>query len=80
MSSAPSEKADSAVYITEKKPVSAALQRPLSIFVSPLPGNLISLCVQKYGCFEWVGAHTILWRTSAHAHTWVHVLCEWAFL
>lgn len=39
VSSAPSEKADSAVYITEKKPVSAALQRPLSIFVSPLPAR-----------------------------------------
>ncbi|KAM9598911.1 IQ domain-containing protein E isoform 4-T4 [Morphnus guianensis] len=39
VSSAPSEKADSAVYITEKKPVSAALQRPPSIFMSPLPAR-----------------------------------------
>ncbi|XP_075370827.1 IQ domain-containing protein E isoform X3 [Mycteria americana] len=39
-SSAPSEKAVSAVYITEKKPVSAALQRPPSIFMSSLPGLL----------------------------------------
>ncbi|XP_009581787.1 PREDICTED: IQ domain-containing protein E, partial [Fulmarus glacialis] len=37
VSSAPSEKADSAVYITEKKPVSAALQKPPSIFMSSLP-------------------------------------------
>ncbi|XP_075021405.1 IQ domain-containing protein E isoform X1 [Calonectris borealis] len=37
MSSAPSEKADSAVYITEKKLVSAALERPPSIFMSSLP-------------------------------------------
>ncbi|XP_076207630.1 IQ domain-containing protein E isoform X2 [Aptenodytes patagonicus] len=39
VSGAPSEKADSAVYITEKKPVSAALQRPPSIFMSPLPAR-----------------------------------------
>ncbi|XP_074914630.1 IQ domain-containing protein E isoform X3 [Buteo buteo] len=39
VSSAPSEKADSAVYITEKKPVSAVLQRPPSIFMSPLPAR-----------------------------------------
>ncbi|KAK4813586.1 hypothetical protein QYF61_011815 [Mycteria americana] len=38
-SSAPSEKAVSAVYITEKKPVSAALQRPPSIFMSSLPAR-----------------------------------------
>ncbi|KAM6078808.1 IQ domain-containing protein E isoform 2-T2 [Theristicus caerulescens] len=37
VSSAASEKADSAVYITEKKTVSAALQRPSSIFMSSLP-------------------------------------------
>ncbi|XP_010153183.1 PREDICTED: IQ domain-containing protein E, partial [Eurypyga helias] len=43
VSSAPSEKADSAVYVTEKKPVSAALQTPPSVFVSSLPGNVISL-------------------------------------
>ncbi|KAM7091125.1 IQ domain-containing protein E isoform 2-T2 [Ciconia maguari] len=36
VSSAPSEKA---VYITEKKPVSAALQRPPSIFMSSLPAR-----------------------------------------
>ncbi|XP_069666385.1 IQ domain-containing protein E isoform X2 [Haliaeetus albicilla] len=39
VSSAPSEKADSAVYVTEKKLVSAALQRPPSIFMSPLPAR-----------------------------------------
>ncbi|XP_075574869.1 IQ domain-containing protein E isoform X1 [Pelecanus crispus] len=39
VSSAASEKADSAVYITEKKRVSAALQRPPSIFMSPLPAR-----------------------------------------
>ncbi|XP_068279974.1 IQ domain-containing protein E [Nyctibius grandis] len=39
VSGAPSEKADSAVYITEKKPVSAALQRPPSIFMSSLPAR-----------------------------------------
>nr|XP_009934829.1 PREDICTED: IQ domain-containing protein E [Opisthocomus hoazin] len=38
-SSARSERADSAVYITEKKPVSAALQRPPSIFMSSLPAR-----------------------------------------
>ncbi|XP_071617591.1 IQ domain-containing protein E isoform X4 [Heliangelus exortis] len=38
VSSAPSEKADSAVYITEKKPVPAALQRPSSTFTSSPPG------------------------------------------
>ncbi|KAM9179011.1 IQ domain-containing protein E isoform 1-T1 [Mergus octosetaceus] len=36
VSSAASEKADSAVYVTEKKPVSAALQRTPSVIVSPL--------------------------------------------
>ncbi|XP_065501225.1 IQ domain-containing protein E isoform X2 [Caloenas nicobarica] len=39
VSGAPSEKADSAVYITEKKLVSAALQRPPSIFTSYLPAR-----------------------------------------
>ncbi|XP_064887530.1 IQ domain-containing protein E isoform X1 [Columba livia] len=39
VSSAPSEKADCAVYITEKKPVSAALQRPPSVFTSSLPAR-----------------------------------------
>ncbi|KAM6121790.1 LOW QUALITY PROTEIN: IQ domain-containing protein E [Phoenicopterus ruber ruber] len=39
VSSAPSEKAGSAVYVTEKKPVSAALQRPPSIFMSSLPAR-----------------------------------------
>lgn len=39
VSSAPSEKADSAVYVTEKKPVSAALQRRPSIFMSSLPAR-----------------------------------------
>ncbi|XP_027512308.1 IQ domain-containing protein E isoform X1 [Corapipo altera] len=39
MSSAPSEKADSALYSTEKKPVSAALQRPPSVLMSPLPAR-----------------------------------------
>ncbi|XP_065706753.2 IQ domain-containing protein E isoform X4 [Patagioenas fasciata] len=39
VASAPSEKADSAVYITEKKPVSAALQRPPSVFTSSLPAR-----------------------------------------
>ncbi|XP_074960967.1 IQ domain-containing protein E isoform X4 [Phalacrocorax aristotelis] len=37
VSSVPSEKADSAVYITEEKLVSAALQRPPSTFMSSLP-------------------------------------------
>ncbi|XP_037238320.1 IQ domain-containing protein E isoform X2 [Falco rusticolus] len=37
VSSAPSEKTDSAVYFAEKKPVSAALQRPPSIFTSSVP-------------------------------------------
>ncbi|XP_035195510.1 IQ domain-containing protein E isoform X5 [Oxyura jamaicensis] len=36
VSSATSEKADSAVYVTEKKPVSAALQRTPSVIISPL--------------------------------------------
>ncbi|XP_026714865.1 IQ domain-containing protein E [Athene cunicularia] len=39
VSRAPSEKADSAVYITEKKPASAALQTPPSIFMSSLPAR-----------------------------------------
>ncbi|XP_063199310.1 IQ domain-containing protein E isoform X4 [Chroicocephalus ridibundus] len=39
VSSAPSEKSDSAVYITGEKPVSAALQRPPSIFVSSVPAR-----------------------------------------
>ncbi|XP_058705526.1 IQ domain-containing protein E isoform X1 [Poecile atricapillus] len=39
--SAPSGKADPAVYITEKKPGSAALQRP-SVLTSPLPGRSCS--------------------------------------
>ncbi|CAM9511711.1 unnamed protein product [Bubo scandiacus] len=39
VSRAPSEKADSAVYITEKKPASAALQTPPSIFKSSLPAR-----------------------------------------
>ncbi|XP_071617600.1 IQ domain-containing protein E isoform X12 [Heliangelus exortis] len=39
VSSAPSEKADSAVYITEKKPVPAALQRPSSTFTSSPPAR-----------------------------------------
>ncbi|XP_010074009.1 PREDICTED: IQ domain-containing protein E [Pterocles gutturalis] len=43
VSSAPSENADSGVDITEKKQVSAAPQRPPSIFMSSFPGNLISL-------------------------------------
>lgn len=66
VSSAPSEKADSAVYITEKKPISAALQRPPSIFMSSVPGNLISLCVQKHVCFEWV--RTQFYREHLHMH------------
>ncbi|XP_027745266.1 IQ domain-containing protein E isoform X1 [Empidonax traillii] len=37
--SAPSEKADSAVYNTEKKPVSAALQKPPSVLPSSLPAR-----------------------------------------
>ncbi|XP_047917239.2 IQ domain-containing protein E isoform X2 [Anser cygnoides] len=36
VSSATSEKADFAVYVTEKKPVSAALQRTPSVIMSPL--------------------------------------------
>ncbi|XP_069726556.1 IQ domain-containing protein E isoform X1 [Phaenicophaeus curvirostris] len=39
VSSAPSEKADSAGYLTEKKPVSAALQRLPSVFMSSLPAR-----------------------------------------
>ncbi|KAM6249908.1 IQ domain-containing protein E isoform 1-T1 [Porphyrio hochstetteri] len=39
VSSAPREKADSALYIIEKKPVSAALQKPSSIFMSSLPAR-----------------------------------------
>ncbi|XP_064317643.1 IQ domain-containing protein E isoform X2 [Phalacrocorax carbo] len=39
VSSVPSEKADSAVYITEEKLVSAALQRPPSTFMSSLPAR-----------------------------------------
>ncbi|XP_015498535.1 IQ domain-containing protein E isoform X2 [Parus major] len=39
--SAPSGKADPAVYITEKNPGSAALQRP-SVLTSPLPGRSCS--------------------------------------
>lgn len=67
MSSALSEKADSAVYITEEKPVSEALQRPPSIFMSSLPGNLISLCDQKYVSFVWV--HTLFYREHLRMHT-----------
>ncbi|XP_032856239.2 IQ domain-containing protein E isoform X2 [Tyto alba] len=40
VSRAPSGKADSAVYITEKKPALAALQTPHAIFMSSLPGPL----------------------------------------
>ncbi|KAM6320236.1 IQ domain-containing protein E isoform 4-T5 [Podargus strigoides] len=39
VSSAPSEKADSPVYVTEKKPASAALQRPPSVFMSSPPAR-----------------------------------------
>ncbi|XP_051488285.1 IQ domain-containing protein E isoform X4 [Apus apus] len=39
VSSAPSEKSDSTAYITEKKLVSAALQKPPSIFMSSLPAR-----------------------------------------
>ncbi|XP_054246843.1 IQ domain-containing protein E [Indicator indicator] len=39
VSSAPSEKADSAAHITEKKPVSAALQRRPSISIPSLPAR-----------------------------------------
>ncbi|KAM9222601.1 IQ domain-containing protein E [Leptosomus discolor] len=39
VSGAASEKADSAVHVTEKKPVSAALQRRPSIFMSSLPAR-----------------------------------------
>ncbi|KAF4793646.1 IQ domain-containing protein E isoform X1 [Turdus rufiventris] len=45
--SVPSGKADPAVYITEEKPGSAALQRP-SVLTSPLPGNLPPLCSKLF--------------------------------
>ncbi|PKU31958.1 iq domain-containing protein e isoform x1 [Limosa lapponica baueri] len=48
-----SEKPDSAIYSTEKKPVPAALQRPPPISMSSVPGNLISLCVQKSSEKPW---------------------------
>ncbi|XP_066054176.1 IQ domain-containing protein E isoform X2 [Chamaea fasciata] len=54
VSSAPSGEADPAVYIPEKKPGSAALQRP-SVLTSPLPvfaGIIRSICSQPEHFFK----------------------------
>lgn len=79
VSNAPSERADSVLYVGEKKPDSAALQRPPSPSMLSLPGNLTSLCVRKYVYFVWVRAQRYR-ETPAHAYTraseYSYFVCE----